>query len=190
VSEALARTFVEPSLAAADPSEAETPRSWFAIWTHSQCETLVEDGLRAKRLEVFLPRVRVPSRRRDRRRTLLQPLFPGYVFVSVAPTRRACIAVASTDGVVRMIGERWDLPSPIAEDEIEAVRRIVAYGERVGSVPWIKVGDRVRVIGGALAGLEGYVQEQKAGRATLVVRLDLLQRSVGVEIAADLVERV
>jgi transcription antitermination factor NusG len=121
---------------------------------------------------------------------LWQPLFPGYVFVHVAPTRDACISVANTDGVVRMIGERWDMPSPIAAEEIDAVRRILEYGERVGAVPWIRVGDRVRVTAGPLAGLEGYVQEHKRGRATFVVRLDLLQRSVGVELAADLIERI
>jgi transcriptional antiterminator NusG len=163
---------------------------WFAIWTHSQCESLVEDLLRRKRFEVVVPRVHVPSRRRDRRLILSQPLFPGYVFVHATPTRQACIDVAGTDGVVRMIGERWDLPSPISEEEIDSVRRIIQCGERVGAVPWIRVGDRVRITAGPLGGLEGYVQEQKAGRATFVVSLDLLQRSVGVEVAAELVERV
>ena len=168
---------------------ADLPR-WFAIWTHSQCETLVEDGLRRKRFEVFSPRVRVPSRRRDRRIVLAQPLFPGYVFVQFSPSRQACIDVASTDGIVRMIGERWDLPYPIADEELLSVRRLVESGERIGPVPWIRVGDRVRIVVGPLAGLEGFVQAWRAGRATFVVSLDLLQRSVGVEVAADVVERV
>jgi transcriptional antiterminator NusG len=163
---------------------------WFAIWTHSQCETLVEQGLRRKRFEVFSPRVRVPSRRRDRRIVLSQPLFPGYVFVQFAPSRQACIDVAGTDGVVRMIGERWDQPYPVSDEEVESVRRLVGSGERVTPVPWIRVGDRVRIVAGPLVGLEGFVQAWHAGRATFVVSLDLLQRSVGVEVAADVVERV
>jgi transcription termination/antitermination protein NusG len=171
-------------------AETEATAQWFAIWTRSQCETLVEDQLAKKRFEVFLPRIQVPSRRRDRHVVLSQPLFPGYVFVHVAPTRKACIDVASTDGVVRMIGEKWDSPYPIADDEVESVRRIVQSGERVGVVPWIRIGDRVRIIAGALAGLEGFVQAWRAGRATFVVSLDLLQRSVGVEVPADVVERI
>ena len=172
---------------------AQTARSaerWFAVWTRSQCESLVEEGLRRRRFEVFSPRVYIPSRRRDRVVVLSQPLFPGYVFVRVAPSRRACIDVAATDGVVRMIGERWDLPSAIAEEEVESVRRIVTSGDRVSAVPWIRVGDLVRVVAGPLAGLEGFVQAWHAGRATFVVSLDLLQRSVGVEIAAELVKRI
>jgi transcriptional antiterminator NusG len=163
---------------------------WFAIWTHSQCETMVERGLRLKQLEVFSPRVRVPSRRRDRRIVLSQPLFPGYVFVRLSPSRQACIEVAKTDGVVRMIGERWDLPYPIPDEEVESVRRLVLFGERIGPVPWIRVGDRVRIVAGPLRGLDGFVQAWRAGRATFVVSLDLLQRSVGVEVGADVIQRV
>ena len=181
----------EPARAAPDPTRhAEPAPSWFAVWTRNQCEPLVVDTLRRKRIEVFLPRLHVPSRRRDRRVVLSQPLFPGYVFVHVAPSKQACIDVAGTDGVVRMIGERWDLPHAIPDEEIESVRRIVVWGERVGAVPWIRVGDRVRITAGPLAGLEGYVLEQRAGRATFVVSLDLLQRSVGVEVSAEVVERV
>jgi len=170
-------------------AESVDAAHWFAIWTRSQCETIVEDQLTRKRFEVFLPRVRVPSRRRDRHVMLSQPLFPGYVFVHVAPSRKAYIDVASTDGVVRMIGEKWDSPYPIPDEEVESVRRIIQSGERVGAVPWIRIGDRVRIIAGALAGLEGFVQAWRAGRATFVVSLDLLQRSVGVEVPADVVER-
>ena len=171
-------------------AEPESAARWFAIWTRSQCETIVEEQLTRKRFEVFLPRIRIPSRRRDRHVVLSQPLFPGYVFVHVAPSRKACIDVASTDGVVRMIGEKWDSPYSIPDEEVDSVRRIVQSGERVGAVPWIRIGDRVRIVTGVLAGLEGFVEAWRGGRATFVVSLDLLQRSVGVELAADVVERI
>lgn len=163
---------------------------WFAVWTRSQCEPKVEDGLRRRAYEVFLPRVRVPSRRRDRRVVLEQPLFPGYVFLRFVPSRTGYIEVASTEGVVRVLGERWDALHPIADEQVEAVRRIVTRGERVRALPWIRVGDRVRIIDGPLAALEGFVQAWRAGRATFVVSVDLLQRSVGVEVSAEVVERI
>jgi transcription termination/antitermination protein NusG len=169
--------------------DGEAPR-WFAVWTHSQCEPMVEDALTRKRFDVFLPRVRVPSRRRDRHRMLWQPLFPGYVLVHVAPSRQALIDVANTHGVVRLIGERWDLPYPIPDEEVDSVRRVISSGERAIPIPWIHIGDRVRIVAGPLAGLEGLVQAWRAGRASFVVNLDLLQRSVGVEVAADIVERI
>ena len=57
-------------------------------------------------------------------------------------------------------------------------------------MPWIRIGDRVCIVAGPLAGLEGFVQAWRAGRATFVVSVDLLQRSVGVEVEARAVERV
>ncbi len=163
---------------------------WYAVWTRSQCEPKVEDGLRRRRFEVFLPRVRVSSRRRDRRLVLARPLFPGYVFLHFAPSREAYIRVASTDGVVRIIGERWDALSAIPDEQVEAVRRLVTSGERARAVPWIGAGDRVRIVAGPLAGLEGRVQRWQRGRATFVVSVDLLQRSVAVEVAGELIEKV
>jgi transcription antitermination factor NusG len=174
--------------AAAD-EESGVPQ-WFAIWTHSQCEMKVAEDLLLKQFEVFLPRVRVPSRRRDRRVVLVRPLFPGYLFVRAVPSRTACIDVANTDGVVRMIGERWDLPYPIPVQEVEAVRRVVLSGETISAVPWIRVGDRVCIVGGALAGLEGVVQTWRASRSTFVLSVDLLQRSVAVEVPNDALVRV
>jgi len=169
---------------------AESAARWFAVWTRSQWEPRVEAGLRAKRFEVFLPRLQVPSRRRDRRVVLEQPLFPGYVLLRFAPSRAGYIGVASTDGVVRILGERWDALHPIPDADVEAVRRIVAVADGVRRVPFIRVGDRVRIVAGPLAGIEGLVQAWQAGRTTFVVSVDLLQRSVAVEVASELIERI
>jgi transcription antitermination factor NusG len=163
---------------------------WFAIWTRNQCEPKVEDGLRRKRFKVFLPCVRVASRRHDRRLVLQRPLFPGYLFVRWTPSREGYVRIASTDGVVRILGERWDALHPIPDEDVEAVRRIVSQGEGVRPVPWIRTGDRVRIVAGPLAGLEGFVQAWRGGRATFVVSVDLLRRSVGVEVPDLAVERI
>ena len=171
-------------------TSAAAHERWYAVWTRSQCETKVEEGLRQRRFQVFLPRVSVSSRRRDRRLVLARPLFPGYVFLHFAPSREAYIRVVGTDGVVRIIGERWDSLYPIPDDQVEAVRRLVTSGDRVRLVPWIGTGDRVRIVAGPLAGLEGLVQLWHRGRATFVVSVDLLQRSVAVEVAARAVEKV
>jgi transcription antitermination factor NusG len=150
----------------------------------------VEELLHRKRVEVFLPRVRVPSRRRDRRLVIEQPLFPGYLFLRFAPSREQYVRIASTDGVVRILGDRWDALHPVPEEQVEAVRSIVRDGTGVRPMPWVRVGDRVRIVSGVLAGLEGFVQSERAGRATFVVSVDLLQRSVGVELEAVAVERI
>jgi transcription antitermination factor NusG len=167
--------------------EAAAP-SWFAVWTRNQYEPRVCEQLQRKRFEVFLPTLRVPSRRRDKRVTLEQPLFPGYLFLRFAPSREGWVTVASTDGVVRLLGDGWDALQPVPEQDVEAVRRLVTQ-EGAHPVPWIRVGDRVRIAAGPLAGLEGLVRVECRGRATFVVNVDLLQRSVGLELDAALLER-
>lgn len=163
---------------------------WFAVWTRSQCEPKVEEGLRRRGMEAYLPRVRVPSRRRDRRLVLEQPLFPGYVFLHFVPSRERYVRVASTDGVVRILGDRWDELHAVPDEQVDAVRRLVETGGGIRPVPWVRVGDRVRIVAGPLAGLEGLVQAWRAGRATFVVSVDLLQRSVAVEVEAGALERL
>jgi transcription antitermination factor NusG len=165
------------------------PEAWFAVWTRNQYEPRVSDRLRSKRFEVFLPCVRVPSRRRDRRIVLDQPLFPGYLFLRFAPSRAGYVSVVSTDGVVRLLGDGWETLQPVPDDQVEAVRRLVTAADGARAVPWIRVGDRVRIAHGPLAGLEGLVRDRCRGRATFVVNVDLLQRSVGVELEAALLER-
>ena len=168
---------------------ASSPEAWFAVWTRNQHEPRVTEQLRRKRFEVFLPTVRIPSRRRDRRIMLDQPLFPGYLFLRFAPSREAYVRVAGTDGVVRVLGERWDALHPVPDEQVDAVRRIVGT-DGARALPWIRVGDRVRIVGGVLAGVEGLVQTWHAGRATFVVSVDLLQRSVGIELDSGMLERL
>jgi len=181
---------VSAALAHAAAAEVACDPRWYALWTRSQCEPKVEDALRRKGFDVFLPTVRVPSRRRDRRLLLAQPLFPGYLFLRFASSRDAYIRVAGTDGVVRLLGERWDALEEVPETQVAAIRRIVASGAALTPLPWVRVGDRVRIADGPLAGLEGLVAERRAGRATFVVSVDLLRRSVGVEVDAAALERV
>jgi transcription antitermination factor NusG len=163
---------------------------WFAVWTRSQCEVKVEDALRRRGLEVYLPRTRRPSRRRDRRVVLQPPLFPGYVFLRFAPSRDRYLRVASIDGVVRILGERWDSLWAIPSEQVDAVHRVVTDGRGVRAVPWVRVGDRARIGAGPLAGLEGLVRDWRPGRAMFVVSVDLLQRSVAVEIDPVALDRI
>ncbi len=175
-------TAVAPAL------DASVSPSWFAVWTRNQYEPRVCEQLRRKAFEVFLPTLRMPSRRRDKRVTLDQPLFPGYLFLRFAPSRTRWVSVASTDGVVRVLGEGWEAPQPVPERDVDAVRRLVTC-EGVHAMPWLHVGERVRIVTGPLEGLEGEVRALCRGRATFVVNVDLLQRSIGVELDAGLLER-
>jgi transcription termination/antitermination protein NusG len=163
-------------------------RQWFALWTQSHCEQLVCDQLRSKRFETFLPTLREWSRRAGVRRLIPVPMFPGYLFVHHAIEKRSYIDIMSTRGVVRILGERWDRLAAIDDAEIDAIQRLNRSDLALQPYPYLREGHRVRIIQGPLTGVEGLLVRTKANRELLVLSVNLLNRSVAVELdCADVV---
>lgn len=160
---------------------------WFAIWTHSHCEQLVHDQLVANAFDAYLPTVRTWSRRGGRRRLIPLPMFPGYLFVHHPMDKRSHVEVLKARGVVKVLGERWDRLAPIPDAEIEALQRVLNTELPVLPHPYLREGQRVRIDGGPLAGLEGILLRSRPNRGLLVLSVDLLHRSVAVEVDCTLV---
>ena len=136
--------------------------------------------LEAKGFEVFLPLYESTRRWKDRRKILSLPLFPCYVFVRGALDRR--LPVLSTPGV-HMIISRGERVATIPEEEIEAIRRTAEGRFRVEPHPFLRCGDRVRVMHGSLEGVEGILTRKK-NLYRLVLSVEMLAQSVAVEIDA------
>jgi transcription antitermination factor NusG len=115
-------------------------------------------------------------------------MFPGYVFVRHVVDKRGYIEMLKARGVVKVLGERWDRPAPIPDNEIEAIRRVAAADVPVFPYPFLKEGQQVRIVEGALAGLEGILIATRPEKGLLVVSVDLLQRSVAVGIESTQVQ--
>jgi transcriptional antiterminator NusG len=160
---------------------------WFALWTQSHCEQLVCDQLRAKGFEAFLPTIRQWSRRAGVRRLIPAPMFPSYLFVHHAIEKRSYIDIVNTRGVVRILGERWDRLAPVEDSEIEAIQRLERSELTLLPYPYLREGQRVRIVDGALAGVEGILVRNKSSRGLLVLSVNLLNRSVAVEVECSAV---
>jgi transcriptional antiterminator NusG len=155
---------------------------WYAIWTRSHSEQLVADQLAAKGLQVFLPKISVWSRRGGVRHVIQIPMFTGYVFLNETVDKNTYIEVIKARGVVRLLGERWDRLSPISDEEIEALQQVLGAGLPVAPHSYLREGQRVRITGGPLKGVEGFFVEDLSDKGILVLSVDLLQRSVAVKI--------
>jgi transcription termination/antitermination protein NusG len=163
---------------------------WFALWTHSHCEQAVHDQLVAKGFESFLPTIRTWSRRAGTRRLIPLPMFPSYLFVHRAMDKPSYIEILKSKGLVRILGERWDQLTAVADTEIEALRRIQNTELAVTPHPYLREGQRVRISHGPLAGVEGVLVRSKPNRGLLVISVDLLRQSVAVEVDCTLVTPV
>jgi transcription termination/antitermination protein NusG len=176
--------------APADELAAGPSGSWLALWTHSHCEQRVHDQLAQKDFCVFLPKVDVWSRRRGVQRLIQTPMFPGYLFLRVreALDKTAYVEVRKVRGLVRVLGERWDCPAVVPNEEMRAIERVTAAHQRVLPYPYLKEGQRARINKGPLAGIEGILVEAKPRRGLLVLSVHLLQRSVAVVVDGTEVE--
>ena len=159
---------------------------WWALYTRHQHEKIVADVLSGKGFDVFLPLYDSVRRWKDRRKLLSLPLFPCYLFVRGGLNRR--LQVLTTPGV-HMILSRGEQVATIPETEIQAIRRVVEGDFPAEPHPFLKCGERVRVIRGSLAGVEGILTRKK-NLYRLVLSVDMLAQSVGVEIDASDVEAV
>jgi transcription antitermination factor NusG len=158
--------------------------AWCVLYTRHQHEKAVAEMLSAKSFEVFLPLYESIRRWKDRTKVLTLPLFPCYVFVRGAITRR--LQAITTPGV-HMILFHGEHIAIIPEVQIQAIRRAVEGPFRVEPHPFLKCGERVRVIRGSLEGVEG-VLVRKKNLYRLVLSVDMMAKSVAVEIDATDVE--
>lgn len=165
----------------------EEPR-WFALWTQSHCEQLVYDQLVAKQYEAFLPTIREWSRRAGVRHLISVPMFSGYLFLHHGIDKRSYLDIIGVRGVVRILGERWDRLAPVGDAEIEAIQRLQHSELSLMPYPYLRDGQRVRIVQGALAGVEGILVRRKANRDLLVVSINLLNRSIAVEVESGAVD--
>ncbi len=148
----------------------------------------VDEGLRKKARTVFLPRILVPSRRRDRKRMIRVPLFPGYTFVRTDMNPVERLDILKTAGVVRFIGNA-DGPLPVPESAIESLRLMVATDLDVQTGNRLRKGDLVVVVQGPFTGVTGVLVRYR-GKGRVVVNVDALGQNASVEVSAEDVERV
>jgi transcription antitermination factor NusG len=161
---------------------------WYALQTVPRHEKIVGTQLRMDGLEVFIPTFRKESKWSDRSKALDLPIFPGYAFLRSSDIHSERKFVFRNRSVVRILSGS-NGPAEISQDEILNVQRIAQRGTAVSPVPYLNVGQRVRIRNGSLQGLEG-VLVRVARENCLVISVDLIQRSISIRIQGYEIEPV
>lgn len=167
-------------------SDVSSSHGWYALYTRHQHEKTVYELLSGKGIESFLPLYTAAHRWKDRVKRVSLPLIPCYVFVREPVVE--WLPVLSTPGVHSVVGFGGQ-PATIPSSEVEAIQKVVNSPVKVEAHPYLREGDRVRVTSGVLQGLEGILLRKK-NWCKLLLSIELLQRSVAVEIEAAMVERI
>jgi len=154
----------------------DSPR-WYALRTKARHEKLVRDRLASQGGQPLLPTVTKLSQWKDRRKEIEVPLFTGYCFARFAWANRH--VVLKTSGVVDIV---WgsDRPEPIPDEEIDALKTLMASTLRYDSSPYLLKGMMVEVAKGPLKGLRGLLVH-KGKHHRLVISVHLIQQAASVE---------
>lgn len=155
---------------------------WYAVCTRSRHEKRIAERLGERSITFFLPMYQTVRRWADRTKQVTLPLFPGYLFVRIPLSER--LRILKLSGVVRFVGFDSS-PTAVPDADIETLQSVMKNQMSVDPHPYLKVGSRVRIKSGPLQGAEGILKRKK-GVTRLVLSLDLIMRSVSVEVnAAD-----
>lgn len=161
---------------------------WYAIQTRARHEKRVESELQSKGVTTFLPLLSQVHRWSDRCKCIEVPLFSCYAFVRIIPSPEIMHSVLATPGVLSLVGAQGR-GFPVPDKEIEDVRKLLTQGISFTYYPFLRVGQRVRVRDGCLAGIEGILVTQKAN-CSLVVSINVLNRSISIQISGFEIEPV
>jgi len=152
---------------------------WYAIQTRCRCERKVTQALDRKGFETFIPLLAETHRWSDRKKAIQTPLFSGYTFARLNLSPELRRIVLQTEGVIGfVVSGGGTLPVPTRQ--VEDIRKLLSQKVPCTLAPFLNVGQRVRVRGGCLDGLEGIVSQKDAKR--LVVSVEAIQRSIAVHI--------
>lgn len=153
-------------------------RAWYAVRVRTRSEMLVASVLALKEVECFAPFLQECRNYSDRVRRVPVAAFPGYVFCHIGTPER--LRVYNTPGAQYLVGTAR-IPESIDEYVIAGLQKAFSDSGRVSQIPYLSTGDLVRVVDGPLAGTIGTLARVK-GNLRLVLSVDVLQRSVAVEV--------
>lgn len=158
-------------------SHPDTPPKWYALWVMSNAEFVVEDALRGHGIESFLPTWSGETQWSDRKKTIVRPLFTGYLFARC--NRAQLDAIPRIAGVIEILPTKLN-PQPIETADVENVRLALAAKLPLTPCQYV-TGDAVLIDSGPLAGVRGIVKRTKDG-TRVIVKIEILRRAVSVEI--------
>jgi transcription antitermination factor NusG len=159
---------------------------WYALTVKPRHERTASQYLRDKGFDELSPIYHACRRWSDRLKEVELCLFPGYVFCRFSYEER--LRVLGTPGIISIVGFA-KTPSPVPDAEIAGIQAMVKSGRRMEPWPYLRIGERVRIEEGCLQGLCGGLVREK-DRWRVVVSVEILQRSVAVEVDREAVTRV
>ena len=181
-------------------SQVENKKQWYVVNTYAGHENCVKENLE-KRLETMgisdnLFRVVVAEEtqievKNEKSKEVVKNIFPGYLFVEMIMTDASWYVVRNTPGVTGFVGSHGagSKPAPLLPEEVSHILRSIGMSLRQTDLE-IEVGEVIKIIEGAFAGLEGQVTEVDEEKEKLKVNIDMFGRETSTELDFEQVDKI
>ena len=157
---------------------------WYVIHTKPRQESLALENLQRQGYTTYCPQITISKRRRNAWHQVTEPLFPRYLFIELTEGEDDFGPIRSTLGVSNML-RFGGKPATISEEIIQTLQQQERDNADAPDpeLP-VKPGDRVRVMDGPFAGLEGIFQNNSKD-ARVIILMELLGRENKVTVDRD-----
>ena len=165
-------------------------KNWYVLHTYSGYENKVKANIESRaqsmKMADFIFRVVVPEEKE-----IVHKTFPGYVLVEMIMTDASWYVVRNTPGVTGFVGSHGagSKPAPLLPEEVNHILRSIGMSLRQNDLE-VEVGEVVKIIEGAFAGLEGQVTEVDGEKEKLKVNIDMFGRETSTELDFDQVDKI
>jgi len=166
----------------------ESISTWYLIYTKPKQEKLAEAHLVRQGYHVYLPLFHSVQRRQGRYQTLIEPMFPRYLFICLNASTDNWAPIRSTRGVTSLV-QFGGVPAKVP---IQLIKLIMEDEQREltgkPKIPQFKQGENIQILDGVMAGYQGIVAE-KNGTKRVTVLLNIVGKSMKVEVPIDSIAR-
>ncbi len=164
---------------------SDSPSSWYAVFCKPRQELVARENLQRQGFEVYLPRIRVRQRKRNSWVDAIEVLFPRYLFVRADRLRQDTSSIRSTRGAIGLV--RFGVEPAVVPDRV--IKAILAcedatIGIHVAASPVFREGEKITMLEGPLAGLDG-VFACDDGLERAIVLIELLGKTNRIRINRD-----
>lgn len=147
-------------------------RNWYLIYTKSRAEKLAQDNLQRQEFITYLPLIQESHRRRGKYVSIVEPMFPRYLFIQLNCTTDNWAPIRSTLGVSSIV-RFGTYPMQVPELLLDTLQQSEdENGIQSTTNKEFQTGDRIRIIDGAMAGLEG-IYESKTSKERVIILLNI-----------------
>jgi transcriptional antiterminator NusG len=163
-------------------------KQWYVVHTYSGYEekvkTSIEDSVRRRGLsdkfgQILIPSEKVVELKSGKKKESTKKFYPGYMLIEMELDDETWHIVSSSPRVTGFVG--GDKPAPIQQEEIDVIVQQIEEGPTTQVKTQFDRGDSVRIIDGAFANFNGFVDEIDEDHDKLRVMVTIFGRQTPVE---------